>query len=1037
MGSKGSQTTTQNSTTAPNASAMAAYNDILARAQGVANTPYQPYTGELTAGVNAQQTTGIGNINSASGMAQPYINQAATYANQAAAPISAEDIARYQNPYTQQVVDATQQQFQHSNAMQQQQLNAGAAAQGALGGSGPKIAQTELARQQQAAQAPVIAGLYSQGYGQATQTALAEQQQKAQGAYSLGNLGVSAQGAALQGAGAQIGAGTLQQQTQQQQDTAALNQYMQQIAFPYQQTGWLAGIGSGIGSQMGGTTSGQTTAPAPSPWAGIAGAGLAGVGLLGGTGAFGASGWLGSMFRSDGGRVPHRAEGGPIYPGVPGAAGIPSIQIVHGRGVPQMSAPQPPQQQQTDVSKMASSAIDIAKMLKGSNNPGTQSPAATTESPGVTDPLPMIGSHGDMPVPTFMAHGGLVNGETGGIYVPRGYAQGGDPNSLAFNPAPISSEAFVPGASFGNRFDASYDAIPRSEPQADTFSDRFGNLPDPIDLTREHVDPRNIGKVLRSAEGLQNQRVVESAPTLPPTSEPAIPVVQQQPDPELPPEITAGSSRPTEAPATPAMAYSADPNARAIPPATDAPAESEEGVGQSTTSGPNGLWMPLLSAGLGMMASRSPFLANAIGEGGLAGVNTYAQQQKLTAETADKAKNRAIQEKHVNLEAQKLSQQASQFARQLAETTRQHDLAASKPIVTEDEYGRKSYWLRGPDGKMRQFDPKTGDAQKPDAAAPSSSIQARPMSQAAQQDDDSLLPVNAKPTQANVNIGTMNDPMEAQYNPEVLRNEPEQIANTVKAIAEGRRKMPPQGRNNPRNQRISDLVMQYNPDWDETAFARRQQTATDFSKGVAARNLTATKTLAGHLESLYNSSMKLQNGRWTMLTKGQQALAGQTPLMGKEYEDAVKDYETKMKAVADEAAKVFAGTQSALADREEWTKKFDVTHSLNRQMAAIRGVVDLVDSRLLALSDQYNRGMKTSHQPSDLIEKKYRDIFDRMRNASDKPATPPAAAPAAPSVATPAAPAQTSDADRQALDWANANPNDPRAAAIKKKLGVQ
>ena len=27
--------------------------------------------------------------------------------------------------------------------------------------------------------------------------------------------------------------------------------------------------------------------------------------------------------------------------------------------------------------------------------------------------------------------------------------------------------------------------------------------------------------------------------------------------------------------------------------------------------------------------------------------------------------------------------------------------------------------------------------------------------------------------------------------------------------------------------------------------------------------------------------------------------------------------------------------------------------------------------------------------------------------------------------------------DRQALDWANANPNDPRAAQIKQRLGVR
>jgi hypothetical protein len=33
-------------------------------------------------------------------------------------------------------------------------------------------------------------------------------------------------------------------------------------------------------------------------------------------------------------------------------------------------------------------------------------------------------------------------------------------------------------------------------------------------------------------------------------------------------------------------------------------------------------------------------------------------------------------------------------------------------------------------------------------------------------------------------------------------------------------------------------------------------------------------------------------------------------------------------------------------------------------------------------------------------------------------------------------PSQMSDEDRQALDWANSNPDDPRAAQIKRRLGV-
>jgi hypothetical protein len=35
------------------------------------------------------------------------------------------------------------------------------------------------------------------------------------------------------------------------------------------------------------------------------------------------------------------------------------------------------------------------------------------------------------------------------------------------------------------------------------------------------------------------------------------------------------------------------------------------------------------------------------------------------------------------------------------------------------------------------------------------------------------------------------------------------------------------------------------------------------------------------------------------------------------------------------------------------------------------------------------------------------------------------------------APASVSGVDKQALDWANSNPNDPRSAAIKQRLGVR
>ena len=298
-GNKGTTT----STTSPNPTAGAAYTNLLNEAQATASTPYQAYTGELVAPVNAQQQTGISNINANANYAQPYIQQAAGLATQGATPITQQQIQQYESPYTQDVVNSTEAQFQNQNQQQLEGVKGNAIAQGALGGNREAVAEAETTNQQNLAQAPVIAGLENQGYTTGLNTSLTEQQAAAQGAYSLGNLGVSGQNAALTGANAQVGAGTLEQQTQQSADTAAYQQYLNQLAYPFQTEQWLAGIDTGVGSQLGGTST--TTAPAPSIAGQVAGAVTSGVSALGATGAFGSAGWLAPALAglADGGGV--------------------------------------------------------------------------------------------------------------------------------------------------------------------------------------------------------------------------------------------------------------------------------------------------------------------------------------------------------------------------------------------------------------------------------------------------------------------------------------------------------------------------------------------------------------------------------------------------------------------------------------------------------------------------------------------------------------------------------------------------------------
>lgn len=302
---KTSTSTTQTYTPA----GQAGMQDIYNRVASAASTPYTAYSGQLVAGLDPVQQAGISNINNAYGMAQPYYNQAQNYATQGASNITPDQIEAYTSPYTKSVINATQANFNESNAQQQSQLRGNAALRGALGGDRAGVAGAELARQQNLSQAPVIANLQQQGYTSALGAAQADRAAKAQGAFTMGSIGSAAQNAALQGGNAQIGAGAVAQQNQQQQLGADYQKYLNAQAFPYQQAQFYSSYGLPALQAQGGTTAGQSQStvqpPAASPFSQVLGAGLTAAGLFTGNPFMGMSG-LGSMFGGGG------SGGGPI-----------------------------------------------------------------------------------------------------------------------------------------------------------------------------------------------------------------------------------------------------------------------------------------------------------------------------------------------------------------------------------------------------------------------------------------------------------------------------------------------------------------------------------------------------------------------------------------------------------------------------------------------------------------------------------------------------------------------------------------------------
>lgn len=395
----GTNTVTNNS--APPADVTANYDQIMQQAFGVAGQPLQQYQGQTVAPLNSTENSAFGTINGAQGMAQPYIDNAQGLINQGTQPLwngvqqfSPSNLQQYMSPYTGQVLNSAVAQQQNTDAQQQAALQGNAISSGAWGGDRAGVASAVLSGQQDLANNATNAGILNQGYTQGLGEFNTQQQAQLganeansylaqQGAFGMANLGNEAFNTTLSGANAQLAAGQQQQQQTQSELNVPYEQFLQQQAYPFQTTSYLANLATGVGSGMGGTSS--TTSPGASTTSQIAGLGLGGLGIIGGTGGFGSTGWLASAFANRGGAIKGYAPGGSVTPGqVEDQTGIPDVSVSYvpsGAGITRGSGlPQPPGAHSATGASSASSmpsASDIGnitKLLNSFQGPSTTSP---------------------------------------------------------------------------------------------------------------------------------------------------------------------------------------------------------------------------------------------------------------------------------------------------------------------------------------------------------------------------------------------------------------------------------------------------------------------------------------------------------------------------------------------------------------------------------------------------------------------------------------------------------------------------------------
>jgi hypothetical protein len=881
---KGSNTTTTqqsgSSTAAPDSNAYQAYLALLNRASGVASTPYQGFQGEETAPINAQQTTGIGDINKFTGDISA-----------SGAPISAADIQRYQDPYTNDVINATQADFDTQNKRANSTVTGNAAAQGALGGDRVGVAQALTQEGQARVQAPVIAGLRSSGYQQAVKTAEDQKQQALRA--GMGSL---------QGAGQEVGAGTLQQTTQQAHDTQARQDYYQQQGYPFQVAQWLAAMDTSVGGSMGGTStsSGNSTTqgPTPNPWTQAAGLGLTAA----------------SMFIKDGGAVTGKragfASGGSPYGGM-GPSWVPVMEPrassvnVHAT---MPSAPQAPKQGGLSQDQMKGIGTLAQKGWNAVNDyadPGT----AENPLPGLT-----ADDYGSW-------RGGRIK-----RYAAGGYADGGTPD-------------------FTDRFDAAYPNMaagvgaskPAYEPQGPTYDDGGGpfrlSSPEDLDEWRGRVD-RDNGKKITSA-------ATEAG--LPPPQLAAAPD-----DTSLPPEVTAGVSSKARMTASAAPPEGAEDDTEALGYAGSPRLKAGVGAPQNLTATeqekPGGildslgikmtpeLRQGLMQAGLAMMATTrggpGSFLGG-LGEAGMAGVGAYSKSVEA-------------QQAH-DLQQAKMAMEEEHFQRPYKEMT-----AAQKAA---DEHR----------GEMTEYQKAELQKQKIDQAIKmrtpinlGTSISGAPIMGLPQIDakgNIAIYPIDAHGNISTTPIqpgGTIKPSAEAvsnaaetwtptSHDPGAPGSRNEAFLQEVKKDDAGQADAIRKAANyeldpakyasmrKDQRQHFIDRVMQYDPNYNPQEVGLRYQAQRSFLPGTKnGDTITAFNTAISHLDTLKEMYGALKNGDVHVLNRLKNEFQTQFGY------PAPNDVAALSSIIGGEVVKATVGAQNALGDREE------VRQSISRDLSQMQ-----------------------------------------------------------------------------------------------------
>lgn len=198
----------------------------------------------------------------------------------------------------------------------------------------------------------------------------------------------------------------------------------------------------------------------------------------------------------------------------------------------------------------------------------------------------------------------------------------------------------------------------------------------------------------------------------------------------------------------------------------------------------------------------------------------------------------------------------------------------------------------------------------------------------------------------------------------------------VDAIKDGRMQLPSGfALKSPYWQNVLERVAQKDPNFDASRYGARAAARRTFASGPEARNVTALNTVIGHLGTLDEMAMSLNNKDVRLQNMVINRLRTE---LG---DPRVQNFDTARQAVAEETMRVFRQVGASEAEARAWGERISSSGSPAQLRGVISTLGELLESRIQAVGQQYERTVNEQGNPAR-VDPKNQQKLNRMRQPS-------------------------------------------------------